>query len=151
MTQRLDHQVVLAAGMRALGGVHAYLGKSVLPKALLDLVYLRVSQINGCAYCIDMHSRDALKAGMPVEKLNLVCAWRETGTLFEPKERAALAWAEAVTRIDRTGAPDADYEAVAARFDAQGVADLTLAIGLIGVYNRIAIGFRRLPDGAGPP
>ena len=150
MTQRIDYQTTLAAGMRALGGVYLYLGKSGLPSALLDLVYLRASQINGCAYCIDMHSSDALKAGVPVAKLMLVSAWRETEELFTEKERAALCWTEAVTRIDRTRAPDSDYRAAALQFDQQELADLTLAIGLIGVYNRIAISFRRSPDNAAP-
>jgi AhpD family alkylhydroperoxidase len=94
MTQRLDYEAVAAEGVRALGGVHHYVAKSGLPLALIDMTYLRVSQINGCPYCIDMHTRDAMKHGVAVEKLMLVSAWRDTGALFSPQERAALQWAE---------------------------------------------------------
>lgn len=89
MTQRLDYNAIASAGMKALGGVYGYVGKCGLPKTLIDLVYLRVSLINGCAYCIDMHSRDLLKEGVAIEKLVLVPAWREAGGLFSDKERAA--------------------------------------------------------------
>jgi AhpD family alkylhydroperoxidase len=142
---RLDYQKIAAAGMRAVGGVYVYVGNSGLPKALVDLVYLRCSQINGCAYCIDSHSRDLLKEGVPAEKLMLLAAWRESGEVFTIQERAALQWAEALTLVSQTHAPDADYDAVAAVFSPKEVADLTIAIGLINVYNRVAIGFRRGP------
>jgi len=132
--------------MKTLGGVYMYLAKSGLSKALLDLVYLRASQINGCAYCIAMHTRDLLKDDVPVEKLILVSAWRETGHLFSERERAALAWAEAITLISQTHAPDADYEVASSVFTERELADLTIAVGLINTYNRIAIAFRRPPD-----
>jgi AhpD family alkylhydroperoxidase len=148
MTQRMDYNAATPAGMKALGGVYGHIRQSGLPKALVDLVYLRVSQINGCAYCIDMHSRDLLKEGMPVEKLVLVPVWREAGTLFDGTERAALAWAETVTRVAETGVPDAAYEAAAAVFDRKQLADLTIAIGLINAYNRVAISFRATPKAA---
>src|SRR6202166_2500803 len=102
MTQRLNYTAVAPAGVKALGGVHGYIAQSGLGAALVDLVYLRVSQINGCAYCIDMHSRDLLKGGLAVEKLVLVPAWREAGSLFDSRERAALAWAETVTCLADT-------------------------------------------------
>ena len=105
MTQRLDYEAIAAEGLRALGGVHRYVAKSGLPPALIDLTYLRVSQINGCPYCIDMHTRDAMKHGVTVEKLMLVSAWRDTGALFSPQERAALQWAEALTLVAHTGGP----------------------------------------------
>jgi AhpD family alkylhydroperoxidase len=146
----MDYKAVTPAGVKALGGVYAHVVQSDLPKALVDLVYLRVSQINGCAYCIDMHSRDLLKAGMSVEKLVLVPAWREGGALFDDTERAALAWAETVTRVADTGVPDADYEAAAAVFDSKQLADLTIAIGLMNLYNRMAISFRTTPAAAKP-
>jgi AhpD family alkylhydroperoxidase len=145
MTQRMDYNVATPAGVKALNGVYGHIMQSGLPKALVDLVFLRVSQINGCAYCIDMHSRDLLKAGISVEKLVLVPAWREGGALFDDTERAALAWAETVTRVAETGVPDAEYEAAAAVFDHKQLADLTIAIGLINVYNRMAISFRTTP------
>ncbi len=148
MTQRMDYNSATPAGVKALGGVYGHIRQSGLPKALIELVYLRVSQINGCAYCIDMHSRDLLKAGAPVEKLVLVPAWREGGTLFDETERAALAWAETVTRIAETGVPDAAYEAAAAAFGPTQLADLTIAIGLMNAYNRLAVSFRAPPAAA---
>ena len=150
MTQRMDYTAATPAGMKALGGVYGHVLQSGLPKALVDLVYLRVSQINGCAYCIDMHSRDLLKEGMTVEKLVLVPVWREAGALFDDTERAALAWAETVTRVAETHVPDADYEAAAAMFDRKQLADLTIAIGLMNAYNRLAISFRAAPAAAKP-
>ena len=146
MTQRLDYEAIAAEGLRALGGVHRYVAKSGLPPALIDLTYLRVSQINGCPYCIDMHTRDAMKHGVAVGKLMLVSAWRDTGTLFSPQERAALQWAEVLTLVAHTAAPDADYQAAAGQFSEKELADLTIAIGLMNAYNRLAIGFRRGPD-----
>ena len=149
MTQRMDYNAATPAGMTALGGVYGHVLQSGLPKALVDLVYLRVSQINGCAYCIDMHSRDLLKEGLTVEKLVLVPAWREAGGSADT-ERAALAWAETVTRVAETHVPDADYEAAAAVFDRKQLADLTIAIGLMNASNRLAISFRAPPAAAKP-
>ena len=146
--QRMDYNAAAPAGVKALGGVHGYVAQSGLPKVLVNLVYLRVSQINGCAYCIDMHSHDLLKEGVAIEKIVLVPAWREGGALFDETERAALAWAETVTRVAETGVPDADYEAAAAVFDRKQLADLTIAIGLMNAYNRMAISFRTPPAGA---
>ncbi|WP_395333082.1 carboxymuconolactone decarboxylase family protein [Novosphingobium sp. BL-8H] len=145
---RMDYNRAAANGMKALGGVYGYVMTSGLPKALVDLVYLRVSQINGCAYCIDMHSRDLIKDGMDVEKLVLVPAWAESGPLFDTQERAALTWAETVTRVSETHVPDAAYEAAAQVFDEKQLADLTLAIGLMNTYNRMAISFRAEPQAA---
>jgi AhpD family alkylhydroperoxidase len=144
----MDHNAATPAGMKALGGVYAHVLQSGLPKVLVDLVYLRVSQINGCAFCIDMHSRDLLKEGVAVEKLVLVPAWREGGALFDAAERAALAWAETVTLVAETGVPDAEYQAAAAVFDQKQLADLTIAIGLMNAYNRMAISFRAEPAAA---
>jgi AhpD family alkylhydroperoxidase len=148
MTQRMDYNAASPAGMKALGGVYGHILQCGLPKVLVDLVYLRVSQINGCAYCIDMHSRDLLKEGVSVDKLVLVPAWREAGALFNATERAALAWAETVTLVADTGIPDAEYQAAAAAFDQRQLADLTIAIGLMNAYNRMAIGFRATPAAA---
>jgi AhpD family alkylhydroperoxidase len=148
MTQRMDYNIATPAGMKALGGVYGHVMQSGLPKVLVDLVYLRISQINGCAYCIDMHSRDLLKEGVTVDKLVLVPAWREAGALFSATERAALAWAETVTRVADTGVPDGEYDAAAAVFDQKQLADLTIAIGLMNAYNRMAISFRAVPAAA---
>jgi len=148
MTQRMDYNAATPAGMKTLGVVYGHIMESGLPKALIDLVYLRVSQINGCAYCIDMHSHDLLEEGMTSKKLALVPAWREGGALFDDTERAALAWSETVTRVAETGVPDAEYEAAAAVFDRKQLADLTIAIGLMNAYNRMAISFRASPTAA---
>jgi AhpD family alkylhydroperoxidase len=144
----MDYNTATPAGMKALGGVYGHVMQSGLPKVLVDLVYLRISQINGCAYCIDMHSRDLLKEGVTVDKLVLVPAWREAGALFSATERAALAWAETVTRVADTGVPDGEYDAAAAVFDQKQLADLTIAIGLMNAYNRMAISFRAVPAAA---
>ena len=111
MSKRLDCNELAPAGIKALGAVYGYVAQSTLSRVLVDLVYLRVSQIIHCAYCLDMHTRDLLKKGQPVEKLALLQAWREAGDVFDPREQAALAWAESVTRVADTGVPDADYEA----------------------------------------
>jgi AhpD family alkylhydroperoxidase len=145
MSQRLDYQKLSAAGLRALGGVHVYIQNSGLPKALVDLVFLRASQINGCAYCIDLHARDLIKGGMPVEKVMLASAWREAGNMFTAKEKAALEWTEAVTLVSQTHIPDEAFAAVSAELQPKEISDLTLAIGVINAYNRLSIGFRRLP------
>jgi AhpD family alkylhydroperoxidase len=145
MTERLDYQKLSAAGVRAVGGVYMYVVNSGLPKELVDLVFLRASQINGCAYCIDMHSRDLQKAGVAVDKIMLLSAWREAGDLFSARERAALQWAEEVTRVSETHASDEAFAALSAEFQPKEISDLTLAIGLINLFNRLAIGLRRPP------
>jgi AhpD family alkylhydroperoxidase len=150
MTQRLDYNATSPAGMKALERVYGHILQCGLPKALVDLVFLRVSQINGCAYCIDMHSRDLLKEGMTVDKLVLVPVWHEAGALFDETERAALAWAETVTRVAETHVPDAAFAAASAKFDGKQLADLTIAIGLMNAYNRLGISFRSEPEGATP-
>lgn len=150
MSQRMDYNAATPAGVKALGGVYGHIRQSGLPKTLIDLVYLRVSQLNGCAYCIDMHSRDLMSDGVAIEKIVLVPAWREGGPLFSESERAALAWAETVTRVAETGVPDADYEAASAVFEPKQLADLTIAVGLMNAYNRMAISFRAPPAAAKP-
>ncbi|MDM0065359.1 carboxymuconolactone decarboxylase family protein [Variovorax sp. J31P207] len=146
MTMRLDYNQLAPAGAKALGTLYGYVAQSGLSPALVDLVYLRVSQINNCAFCLDMHTRDLLKKDLPIEKLALLQAWREAGNLFDPRERAALAWAESVTRVADTGVPDEDYEAARDVFAEKELVDLTLAIGLMNTYNRMAISFRNTPQ-----
>jgi AhpD family alkylhydroperoxidase len=148
MSNRIDYAKASPGGYKAFGGVYLHVQKSGLAPELINLVYLRVSQINGCAFCIDMHSRDLLKAGLPVDKLVLVPVWRDSGEVFSQRERTALGWAETVTRIAETGAPDADYAAAAAAFSAQELADLTYAIGLMNAFNRFGIAFRVPPAAA---
>ena len=146
MSMRLDYNQITPAGVKALGGVYGYVMQSSLSPVLVDLVYLRVSQINNCAYCLDMHTRDLLKRGVKIEKIALVQAWAEAGNLFDARERAALAWAESVTRVSQTGVPDEDYQAARAIFDERELVDLTIAIGLMNTYNRLAISFRNTPQ-----
>jgi len=146
MSKRLDYAQIAPAGVKALGGAYSYIMQSSLSPVLVDLVYLRVSQINNCAYCLDMHTRDLLKKGVKVEKLALVQAWAEAGNLFDERERAALAWAESVTRVAQTGVPEQDYQAARAVFDERELVDLTIAIGLMNTYNRMAISFRNTPQ-----
>lgn len=148
MSRRLDYDHIAPAGIKALGGVYGYIMQSNLPPALITLVYLRVSQINNCAYCLDMHTRDLLKSGVKIEKLALLQAWREAGNLFDARERAALAWAETVTRVADTGVPDQAYETARAVFEDRDLIDLTIAIGLMNTYNRMAISFRKTPQAA---
>ena len=148
MSKRLDYNQIAPEGLKALGGVHGYIAQSSLPATLVNLVYLRISQINNCAYCLDMHTRDLLKKGQSIEKLALVQAWAEAGNVFDERERAALAWAETVTRVAETAVPDRAYEAARAVFDERELVDLTIAIGLMNAYNRMAISFRNTPQAA---
>jgi AhpD family alkylhydroperoxidase len=145
MSERIDYSQVAPRGVKALGGVLLYVTQSGLPAALVTLVYLRVSLINGCAYCIDMHSRELRELGVSNEKIALVPVWDEASELFDTRERAALAWAETVTQISTTGAPDSAYAAVSLLFGEKELVDLTIAIGLMNAYNRMAISFRATP------
>ena len=146
MTNRLDYNQIAPNGAKALGGVYGYVMQSGLPGELVDLVYLRVSQINNCAYCLDMHTRELVKRGVKIEKLALVQAWKEGGTLFSEAERAALAWAESVTLVAETSVPDSAYEAALQVFGEKQLVDLTIAISLMNGYNRMAISFRNTPQ-----
>ncbi|EXF46551.1 alkylhydroperoxidase [Pseudomonas sp. BAY1663] len=148
MTQRIDYNQVAPGGAKALAGVYGYVLQSGLPGELVELMYLRISQINNCAYCLDMHTRDLLNKGVKVEKIALVQAWSEAGELFTTQERAALAWAETVTRVSATGVPDADYQAARAAFSEKELVDLTIAVSLMNAYNRMAISFRNTPAAA---
>jgi AhpD family alkylhydroperoxidase len=148
VSKRINYAAVSPDGYKAFGGVYVTLQRGNLPKELINLVYLRVSQINGCAFCIDMHSRDLLKSGLAVDKLVLVPVWHDAGDVFTARERAALAWAETVTRVAETGVPDADYDAAAAEFGGTELADLTYAIGLMNAFNRFGIAFRSTPAAA---
>ncbi|WP_438866550.1 carboxymuconolactone decarboxylase family protein [Pseudomonas sp. L1(2025)] len=148
MTHRINYSSASPEGYKAFGNVYGYLLKSGLPTELIDLVYLRVSLINGCAFCIDMHSRDLLNLGVATEKLMLVPVWHDAGNVFTPRERIALAWAESVTRVAETGVPDAVYEAAATEFSEKELADLTYAISLMNAFNRLGVAFRSKPAAA---
>jgi AhpD family alkylhydroperoxidase len=147
MSQRLDHQALAPDAMKAIGGAYQYImSKTGLPAQLVDLVFLRASQINGCAYCVAMHSKDLVKAGVPNMKLMMLPAWREAVGTFTAQERAALAWAETITLISETGAPDSEFAAAREYFAEKDLVDLTFAIGVINVYNRLAVGMRKTPE-----
>lgn len=148
MSERIDFYTVAPEGMKALGTVYSYVSQSGLAHDLVELVFLRVSQINGCAYCIDMHTKALHKAGLGWQKIVLTQVWQEAGNLFTEAEKAALAWAESVTLIADGGASDALYDKVATQFSAKEIVDLTIAIGLMNSYNRLAISTRKLPDSA---
>jgi AhpD family alkylhydroperoxidase len=142
---RLPYDTLAADGMNALSNVYAYVQRCGLEKKLVHLTYLRASQINGCAYCLDMHTREAIADGAGVEKLMLVSTWREAGSYFTPREQAALGWTEVVTWVAGNQVPDEAFLAAQEEFSDKELADLTLSIGLINVYNRLAISFRRPP------
>lgn len=146
ITIRIDYEKAAPAGIKALGGVYGYVAQSGLDPVLVDLVYLRVSQINGCAYCLDTHTRDLTKKGVAPEKLAVLQVWREADGVFNEPEQAALSWAETVTRVAETAIPDKAFAAVSSVFHEKEIVDLTIAVGLINTFNRIAIGFRRPPQ-----
>jgi len=133
---------VAPEGAKTLFGVHHYVTtKTNLPAELIHLVFLRVSQINGCAHCIDMHSRD-LRKTMSVDKIALVPVWDEVPHLFNDQERAALAWAEEVTNVSQTHASDDAYAAAAAAFEPRDLVDLTITIAAMNAFNRLGAPFR---------
>jgi len=127
--------------MQAMLELEKAVSEAGLEYSLYELIRIRASQINGCAYCIHMHTCDARKAGETEERLYLVAAWRES-PLFTPRERAALAWTEALTLLAQTRAPDEDYEALKAHFTDEEIVKLSMAINTINVWNRVAVGFR---------
>ncbi|WP_316206908.1 MULTISPECIES: carboxymuconolactone decarboxylase family protein [unclassified Bradyrhizobium] len=136
----------LYQAVRALDGA---VSKSGLDKRSLHLVKLRASQINGCAYCVDLHVKEALADGMDAQLLHLVAVWRESA-FFDARDRAVLEWTESVTLAAQSGIPDAAYEAVRAVFPETDIAKLTIAIGTINVWNRIAVSSRtQHPVGTG--
>jgi len=145
-SMRLDYRKALPAASRALTELERVVDASSLEPGLRELVKLRASQINGCAYCVDMHIKDAVAMGEAEQRLHLVAVWREA-PIFLARERAALAWTEALTLLPETAAPDDVYEAMAAEFDPAEQVALTLAIIAINGRNRLAVGFRQ-PVGA---
>lgn len=150
MKQRIDYRTASPGAFAAMLGLENHTCQSGLEHSLLELVKTRVSQINGCAYCLDMHTKDARAAGETEQRLYLLSAWRET-RFFSPRERAALAWAEAVTQLGGHGVPDAVYDEARAQFDEKALVDLTLAIVAINGWNRLAIPFRSEAGSYQPP
>ncbi|CAN5666251.1 carboxymuconolactone decarboxylase family protein [soil metagenome] len=142
MTPRVKHPFKhMPDGLKAMTAVEASLAASGLEHSLLELVKLRASQINSCAFCIHLHVTDARAHGESEMRLHMLAAWRES-TLYSDRERAALAWTEALTLLAATGAPDADFEMVKAQFSEAEQVNLTLAIGAINLWNRLQVGLR---------
>jgi AhpD family alkylhydroperoxidase len=144
MAERLNYAKAYPEGIHALLNLDKTIRSSGLESSLLELVKTRASQLNGCAYCIDMHTKDALAAGETEQRLFALSAWRET-PFFTSRERAALAWTEALTNIQHGHAPDDVYEQARREFDEPQLVRLTLAITQINAWNRIAIAFRAEP------
>lgn len=141
MKTRLDPTKISPAALKPMMDMEAYLAKSSLERQLIHLIKMRSSQINGCAYCIDMHSKDARAAGESEQRLYALNAWRDTH-YFSTRERAALAWTEALTLVADTHVPDDVYQVAREEFTESELADLTLAVVAINGWNRIAVGFR---------
>ncbi len=146
MKARVEYAKVAPGVVDAMRGLERYAHASGLDRKLLELVKMRASQMNGCAYCIDMHSKDARALGESEQRLFALDAWRET-PFFDARERAALAWTEAVTRIADGHAPDDVFDEVRRHFSEKELVDLTLAIAAINGWNRLAIAFRTVPGG----
>ena len=144
MKQRIAAHEVAPDGFRAMLGLEAYVRGSGLEHGLLHLIKLRASQVNGCAYCIDMHWKDARAGGETEQRLYGLDAWRES-PYYTDRERAALAWTESLTLVSQTHAPDEVFEQARAHFSEKELVDLTQAIGAINAWNRLAIGFRTEP------
>jgi AhpD family alkylhydroperoxidase len=144
MQPRLDFYKASPDAAKAMLALEGAVGKLGLDPGLIELVKLRASQINGCAFCVDMHTSDARKRGESERRLYAVSVWREA-PFFTSRERAALAWTESLTLISDTHAPDADYEWLSSEFSEQERVDLTLAINAINSWNRLAVGFRSVP------
>ncbi len=141
MKPRLDPFTTAAADLKPMLALSESVHKSGLEPSLIELVKIRASQINGCAYCIHMHTTEARKMGESEEAIYLLDAWRES-PIYSDRERAALAWTEALTRVADTHAPDEDYARLDEHFSDEEKVKLTLLIGMINTWNRIAIGFR---------
>ena len=144
MSLRLDWSAVAPGARLAMSGVEKYARESGLEKSLLELVRMRASQLNGCAYCIDMHSKDARAEGESEQRLYALTAWRES-PFYTDRERAALGWTESVTLVGESNVPDAVYSSARACFSEVELVNLTMAIIAINGWNRLAVAFRMVP------
>jgi len=140
--KRLPYYTLSPEAYQGLGATKKALEKSSLGKQLIELVWLRMSQINGCSFCLEMHAKALRAGGMPDAKLDSLAGWR-VGEHFSERERVALAWTEALTHVDQTHAPDQDFEPLKRHFSDVEIADLTFAIALMSAFNRLAIGMRQ--------
>jgi AhpD family alkylhydroperoxidase len=145
MKSRIDYQKAAPAGaMAAMMSMETYVRKSGLEHGLLELIKIRASQLNGCAFCIDMHTKDARAEGESEQRIYALNAWRET-PFFTERERAALEWTEALTMVSQNHVPDDVFERTRAQFSETEVVNLTMAVVTINAWNRIAISFRAVP------
>jgi AhpD family alkylhydroperoxidase len=149
MEPRLNPYKIVPNGYQAISALQKYVDASGVEKSLLELVRLRASQINGCAYCIDMHTKDARAAGETEQRLYLLSAWRES-PFYSERERAALEWTEAVTLVSESHVPDDIYDHAAAQFQPEELVNLTLAIAAINTWNRMSVAFRAVPGSYQP-
>jgi AhpD family alkylhydroperoxidase len=145
MALRIAYNKVAPEAVKALGATRTYLGSSGIDPRLRALVELRVSQINGCAYCVDLHTQQARHAGEGQQRLDCLPVWRET-TFFDDRERAALAWAESVTLVAETRVPDDVFEQARQHFSEKELVDLMLVVAAMNAWNRMAISFRQGPE-----
>ncbi len=150
MQQRMDYPKAAPGLYEAMLGLHKHLDRSGLEERLLNLVYLRVSQVNGCAFCVDMHWKDLRNLGEDEQRLYMLNAWREWAGYSE-RERAALEWAEAVTRLEHGEVPDDVYRQAREQFSEAELANLTLAVAAINSWNRLNIAFRKEAGNYQPP
>ena len=142
MKTRINYFQTNAATVKAVGAMAQNIkDSSGLEPRFIHLVDLRASQINGCAFCVDMHCKEALADGLSQQWINLICAWRES-PVYDEAERAVLAWTEAVTHIDRTGAPDADFDLLKPHFSDDQIVGLTMQLSMINFWNRMAVSMR---------
>lgn len=144
MKARLNASMAAPEAMKAMSAFQAQLGASTLEHGLLELVKYRASQMNGCAWCMDMHTKDARAAGETEQRLYVLSAWREC-PFYTERERAALAWTEAVTRLPDSGVSDEVFAAARAQFSEQELVELTMAVIAINGWNRINVAFRTVP------
>jgi AhpD family alkylhydroperoxidase len=150
MSARLRYKEIAPDVYRALAGVQAHIAKSGLDPSLVELIYLRVSQVNGCAYCVHLHSKGLRAAGETDRRLDTLIVWREAPD-FTPRERVALAWAESVTALGDDHVSDALYDQAVREFGEKDLVELTLAVATINAWNRMAISFRAEPAAAVRP
>jgi AhpD family alkylhydroperoxidase len=150
MEPRIEYTKFAQPAVKALLDLEKYLKGCGLEEGLMHLIKMRASQINGCAYCIDMHSKDARSLGETEQRLYELNAWRET-PFYTERERAALAWAESLTLVAQTHVPDDVYEEVRKQFSEKEIVDLTHAVAAINAWNRLAIAMRAVPGQYQPP
>lgn len=149
MQSRIEYDKVSPEAYKAMYRLEIFIHKCGLEKSLVELIKMRASQINGCAFCIDMHSKDARANGESEQRLYALSAWRET-PFFTERERAALEWTESVTLVSETNVPDSVYELAKAHFTEEELVNLTVVVTTINAWNRLAISFRSIPGSYNP-